>query len=69
MQVQFGDNMNELLMKEFAEAVLARREPSVTGVDGWQGVACIEAAYKSARTHRVEEVTKLPEARGNRGAR
>lgn len=69
VQVQFGDNMNELLMKEFAEAVLAGRKPSVTDVDGWQGVACIEAAYKSARMHRAEEVAMLPEARGNRGAR
>jgi predicted dehydrogenase len=59
-KVQFGDSMNELLMREFAEAVLADRTPAVTDRDGWRGVACIEAAYESARTHRAVKVAGLP---------
>ena len=59
-KVQFGDSMNELLMKEFAEAVLAGRAPAVTAIDGWRGVACIEAAYESARTHRTVKVAGFP---------
>ncbi len=58
--VQFGDSMNELLMKEFAEALLDGRPPAVTDVDGWRGVACIEAAYESARSHRAVKVAGLP---------
>ena len=57
--VQFGDSMNELLMKEFAEALLAGRAPAVTDQDGWRGVACIEAAYESARSHRAVKVVGL----------
>ena len=52
--------MNELLMKEFAEALLDGRPPAVTDVDGWCGVACIEAAYESARSHRAVKVAGLP---------
>ena len=68
-KVQFGDNMNELLMKDFAEAVLVGRKPSVTDVDGWHGVACIEAAYESARTHRAVKVARLPQVQSEGGTR
>ena len=61
-KVQFGDSMNELLVKDFAEAILAGRPPGVREADGWYGVACIEAAYESARTHRAVPVAKIPAA-------
>ena len=59
-KVQFGDSMNELLMREFAEALLEDRTPAVTDRDGWRGVACIEAAYESACAHRAVKVAGLP---------
>lgn len=46
---------------DFAEAVLTHQEPSVTGRDGRQAVALLEAAYQSSRTHREVQLQPTPE--------
>jgi len=50
--LSYGEIMDYYLLKNFAESVLAGRPPLVTGWDGRMGVATIEAAYESIRTHR-----------------
>ena len=50
--LSYSEDMNYYLLKDFAESVLAGRPPLVTGWDGRMGVATIEAAYESIRTHR-----------------
>jgi len=49
--LSYGEGMNYYLLRHFAESILAGRPPLVTGWDGRMGVATIEAAYESARTH------------------
>lgn len=49
----WGGNPDLGLVLDFAEAVDARREPSVTGVDGLRAVEVTVAAYESARTKKV----------------
>ena len=51
-------SMDTYLLADFAAAVLEDREPCANGRDGWAGVACTEAAYESARTHRFVEVAR-----------
>lgn len=60
--VSFGPNMDRYLIDDFASALLEGRRPCATGGDGWAGVACIEAAYQSARTHRFVEVARIEDA-------
>ncbi|MBM4436072.1 MAG: Gfo/Idh/MocA family oxidoreductase [Actinobacteria bacterium] len=55
----FGASMDHYLLQDFAASVLAGRAPCASGRDGWAGVACIEAAYASARTHRFVEVAQF----------
>lgn len=50
--LSYSENMDYYLLKNFAESVLTRHAPLVTGWDGRMGVATIEAAYESIRTHR-----------------
>ena len=50
--LSYSENMDYYLLKNFAKSVLAGRAPLVTGWDGRMGVATIEAAYESIRTHR-----------------
>jgi myo-inositol 2-dehydrogenase/D-chiro-inositol 1-dehydrogenase len=54
--LSYGENMDYYLLKSFAESLLARRPPMVTGRDGRMGVAVAEAAYESIRTHRLVPV-------------
>jgi myo-inositol 2-dehydrogenase/D-chiro-inositol 1-dehydrogenase len=49
--LSYGDTMDEYLLKNFAESVLAGRQPLVSGWDGRMGVAVTEAAYESIDTH------------------
>lgn len=50
--LSYSEDMDYYLLKDFTESVLAGRPPLVTGWDGRMGVATIEAAYESIRTHR-----------------
>jgi len=50
--LSYAEDMDYYLLRNFAESVLARRPPLVTGWDGRMGVATTEAAYESIRTHR-----------------
>ena len=43
------DDMFQKEISEFASAILEDREPCVTGEDGRRSLACVQAAYKSAR--------------------
>jgi len=49
--LSYGENMDYYLLRSFAESLLARRPPVVTGWDGRIGLAAAEAAYRSIRTH------------------
>ena len=59
-QISYAESMDVFLIEDFAESILEGRRPLVTGIDGWYGVACIEAAYQSAREHRMIEVARYP---------
>jgi len=52
----WGDNPDLGLVRDFAEAVDARREPSVTGLDGLRAVEVTVAAYKSAKAGRMIKI-------------
>lgn len=54
--VGWGSNPDKGLVKDFVDAVAARREPTVTGIDGLRAVEVAEAAYKSVRTGRMVNV-------------
>jgi predicted dehydrogenase len=54
--LSYGENMDYYLLRNFAESVLVRRPPLVTGWDGRMGVATAEAAYESVRTRRPVSV-------------
>jgi predicted dehydrogenase len=57
--ISYGPDMNEHLIADFADAILEGREPCAGGRDGWAGVACIEAAYESARSHQFVTVARF----------
>jgi predicted dehydrogenase len=44
------DDMFQKEISEFVKAILEDREPCVTGEDGRRSLACVMAAYESART-------------------
>lgn len=44
------DDMFEKEIGEFVSAIVQEREPCVTGEDGRRSLACVQAAYESART-------------------
>ncbi len=44
------DDMFQKEISEFVGAILEDREPCVTGEDGRRSLACVQAAYESART-------------------
>jgi len=44
------DDMFQKEIGEFVSAILEDREPRVTGEDGRRSLACVQAAYESART-------------------
>lgn len=44
------DDMFQKEIGEFVSAILEDREPCVTGEDGRRSLACVKAAYESART-------------------
>ena len=44
------DDMFRKEISEFVSAILEDREPCVSGEDGWRSLACVMAAYESART-------------------
>jgi myo-inositol 2-dehydrogenase/D-chiro-inositol 1-dehydrogenase len=50
--LSYAEDMYYYLVRNFAESVLRRRSPLVSGWDGRMGVAATEAAYESARSHR-----------------
>lgn len=50
------------LFEHFVAAVEGRSEPAVTATDGRAAVALVEAAYRSARSGRVEPVEVVGEA-------
>jgi predicted dehydrogenase len=56
VEISFASDMNEALLRDFATAVIEGREPCATGMDGWAGVACTEAAYLSAGTQMFVDV-------------
>ena len=58
--MSYQEDSNVWYVKDFAEAILEDRKPMVDGIDGWYGVACIEAAYESVREHRVVAVPRYP---------
>ncbi len=58
--LSYAEDMNEALLRNFAESVLGGRLPLVTGWDGRVGVAATEAAYESARTHRPARIALAP---------
>ncbi len=55
-EVSFTSSMNVGLLRDFASAIAAGRQPCADGRDGWAGVACTEAAYESARRHEFVDV-------------
>ena len=52
----WGGNPDLGLVQDFVDAVDARREPSVTGLDGLRAVEVTVAAYKSVRGGKVVPV-------------
>ena len=60
--MSYQEDANVWYVKDFAESILDGRKPSVDGIDGWYGVACIEAAYQSVREHCEVEVPTFPDA-------
>lgn len=52
----WGDDMDLGLVQEFVAAIDGGRKPSVSGVDGLRAVEVVEAAYRSAASHRPEAV-------------
>ena len=46
-------------LREFVQAVLERRQPAVSGIDGLQSVLIAEAAAKSAKSGKLEKVEKV----------
>ena len=52
----WGDDANLALVKDFVEAVEARRRPSVTGEDGLRALEVTLAAYRSAKSGKMVEV-------------
>ena len=44
------DDMFQKEISEFVSAILEDRDPCVTGEDGRRSLACVQAAYESART-------------------
>lgn len=52
----WGDNPDMGLVSDFVASVDARREPSVTGLDGLRAVQVTAAAYKSVQTGRMIKV-------------
>ena len=49
--LSYAESMDYYLLKNFAESVLFRRSPVISGWDGRMVVAATEAAYESVRTH------------------
>ena len=58
-ETSFASDMNTELLRDFACAIVEKREPCATGYDGWVGVACTEAAYESARNHEFVDVARF----------
>jgi len=54
--VNWGDNPDLALVKDFVAAVDERRAPPITGIDGLRAVEVTVAAYKSAKTGRMVKV-------------
>jgi predicted dehydrogenase len=52
----WGDNPDLGLIRDFVEAVDARRAPSVTGVDGLRAVEVTVAAYRAVQTGKMVKV-------------
>lgn len=52
----WGSNPDLGLVRDFVQAVDARREPSVTGVDGLRATEVSVAAYQSAKTGRMVKI-------------
>ena len=49
-QVDWGENMNEGMVRDFVEAVREGRAPEVSGAEGLKEVKVVEAAYESFET-------------------
>ena len=50
--VGWGDNSDLGLVRDFAESIRAKKNPSVTGIDGLRAVEVTVAAYESAKTQK-----------------
>ena len=50
------DDMFQKEIGEFVSAILEDRDPCVTGVDGRRSLACVQAAYESARTGKAVRI-------------
>ena len=50
MQRRERDDMFQKEIGEFLSAIVEDRAPCVTGEDGRRSLACVQAAYESART-------------------
>lgn len=48
--VEWGEDMNEAMVRDFVEAVREGREPEVSGAEGVKEVKVVEAAYESFET-------------------
>ncbi|MCB9454270.1 MAG: Gfo/Idh/MocA family oxidoreductase [Anaerolineaceae bacterium] len=46
----WGSDANQGMVAEFLDAARANRTPAITGLDGYQAVAVVAAAYQSAMT-------------------
>ena len=55
-ETSFASDMNAALLQDFASSISTGRSPCATGLDGWAGVACTEAAYASARRREFVDV-------------
>jgi predicted dehydrogenase len=51
-----------LLVQDFIDAVVANREPPVTGFDGLAAIAMVEASYRSAESGEAIKLDLRPAA-------
>ena len=56
-QVDWGENMNEGMVRDFVEAVREGREPEVSGAEGLKEVKVVEAAYESVESGGPVEIS------------
>lgn len=52
----WGSDADQGMINEFINAILENRSPAVTGVDGLRAVEIVEAAFRSVKSGKPEEI-------------